>query len=375
MRSDRLKQVMQEIDPNFDEKNLGMAKFSRFVQEAGQRGLLKLTRLENGQMEVDVADGEKALPRGQDTKRADAAPRQERERTERPERSERDGEENGRRGRRGRRGRGGRDRERGERETPERPIAQPAVREPAPEPRAAAPAPSGEPEMTGERLTRGEAFDLVRRSLAAIGSGEEAVLASDLRTRARQVLGRDSESLSERNFLRILRDAHDADVVDLRKRGNDYEVSAAVGGPSITEQLEIAAPAAGASQSQAARSAATATALRRGMRPRGARGGRGEAPPPELLTVGVVDEFPSLLDAPSAPTPDEPAAADAAQPASSGRKKAAKKSSGGRGRKKATAKSSGDAEAGGDAGTPAAKTAKRGRARKKKTAAPAAAES
>src|SRR5512147_1575505 len=52
MRSDRLKQVMQEIDPTFDEKNLGMSKFSRFVQEAAQRGLVKITRLENGQMEV-----------------------------------------------------------------------------------------------------------------------------------------------------------------------------------------------------------------------------------------------------------------------------------------------------------------------------------
>src|SRR5688572_14207700 len=37
MRSDRLKQVMQEIDPTFDEKNLGMPKFSRFVQEAAGR--------------------------------------------------------------------------------------------------------------------------------------------------------------------------------------------------------------------------------------------------------------------------------------------------------------------------------------------------
>src|SRR5687768_10977902 len=34
MRSDRLKQVMQEIDSAFDEKDLGMAKFSRFVQDA-----------------------------------------------------------------------------------------------------------------------------------------------------------------------------------------------------------------------------------------------------------------------------------------------------------------------------------------------------
>src|SRR6187551_1070070 len=33
MRADRLKQVMQDIDSSFDEKNLGMAKFSRFCQE------------------------------------------------------------------------------------------------------------------------------------------------------------------------------------------------------------------------------------------------------------------------------------------------------------------------------------------------------
>ena len=54
MRSDRLKQVMQEIDRTFDEKNLGMSKFSRFCQEAAQRGLLSVTKLENGQLEVDV---------------------------------------------------------------------------------------------------------------------------------------------------------------------------------------------------------------------------------------------------------------------------------------------------------------------------------
>jgi len=31
MRSDRLKQVMQDIDPTFDEKNLGKSKFSKFA--------------------------------------------------------------------------------------------------------------------------------------------------------------------------------------------------------------------------------------------------------------------------------------------------------------------------------------------------------
>ena len=40
MRSDRLKQVMQEIDPHFDEKDAGFNKFSKFVVEASRRGLL-----------------------------------------------------------------------------------------------------------------------------------------------------------------------------------------------------------------------------------------------------------------------------------------------------------------------------------------------
>ncbi|MDH5234436.1 MAG: NYN domain-containing protein, partial [Gemmatimonadota bacterium] len=55
MRSDRLKQVMQEIDAQFDEKDLGMSKFSRFCMEAAQKGLLAVTKLENGQLEVAPA--------------------------------------------------------------------------------------------------------------------------------------------------------------------------------------------------------------------------------------------------------------------------------------------------------------------------------
>src|SRR6201995_1328609 len=54
MRSDRLKQVMQDIDSTFDEKNKGYSKFSRFCQEAAQRGLLSITKLDNGQLEVDL---------------------------------------------------------------------------------------------------------------------------------------------------------------------------------------------------------------------------------------------------------------------------------------------------------------------------------
>src|SRR3954468_22098860 len=69
MRADRLKQVMQQIDTSFDEKNLGMSKFSRFVSEAAHRGLLTLTKLENGQFEVGPpgAPARTSLPAGQET--------------------------------------------------------------------------------------------------------------------------------------------------------------------------------------------------------------------------------------------------------------------------------------------------------------------
>ncbi|HTD84910.1 MAG TPA: NYN domain-containing protein, partial [Gemmatimonadaceae bacterium] len=67
MRADRLKQVMQQIDSSFDEKNLGMSKFSRFVTEAAHRGLVTLTKLENGQFEVGPPRSGLALPAGQDT--------------------------------------------------------------------------------------------------------------------------------------------------------------------------------------------------------------------------------------------------------------------------------------------------------------------
>src|SRR5438034_2175927 len=43
MRSDRLKQVMQELDPAFNEQDLGFSRFSKFVVEAAHRGLIALT--------------------------------------------------------------------------------------------------------------------------------------------------------------------------------------------------------------------------------------------------------------------------------------------------------------------------------------------
>jgi len=57
MRSDRLKQVMQELDTNFDEAGMGFSKFSKFLAEASSRGLVNLKKLDNGQYEVGPMRG------------------------------------------------------------------------------------------------------------------------------------------------------------------------------------------------------------------------------------------------------------------------------------------------------------------------------
>ena len=304
MRSDRLKQVMQEIDANFDEKTLGHSKFSRFTQEAAQRGLLKMTKLENGQLEIDVPDGDASAP-------AARAPQTTETRERRDERHGRGREERGR----GRRGGRGRDRERSPRTEEPRAPTPPA--ESAAESPAAPRAPAGSEETRpddldvardgigsgGERLTRDEAFNLVRQAVEILtGGADTPVLASDVRRKARDLLGRDSESLNERMFVRVLRDAHDSNVVDLRKRGDDWEVAPAADAAAIADQLQSAAPQA--PPSQAGRSAAAAASFRRGIRARGGRVSGAAELPPELLSLGVVD-----FGAPA--VPDEPASREA----------------------------------------------------------------
>jgi uncharacterized protein (TIGR00288 family) len=286
MRSDRLKQVMQELDSNFDEKTLGHSKFSRFTQEAAERGLLRMTKLENGQLEIDIPDGDggRTAPRPTD---GEARPREERPRG-------RAREERGR----GRRGGRGRDREREPRAEEPRAEATPVAAAAAPTSIPPAAAEDRRPDTVdiardgigagGERLTRDEAFDLVRRAVDILtGGADTPVLASDVRRKARDLLGRDSESLNERMFVRVLRDAHDANVVDLRKRGDDWELAPAADVAPIADQLQAAAPVP--SQSQAGRSAATAASFRRGMRSRGGRPSGAMELPPELLSLGVVD--------------------------------------------------------------------------------------
>jgi hypothetical protein len=156
--------------------------------------------------------------------------------------------------------------------------------------------------------------------------GDSAVAASALRRRAFELLGRDSETLSERFFNRVLRDAHDAEIIDLRRRGDDFEVALPAQVAPVAEQLNRAA----AAHSAPAASTSQATPIRRGMGPRGipakGRGGRG-MPPADLLMVGVV-ETPAVQPA-AAPEPAAEAPAAAPAKGRGTRSKAKAKSAGG----------------------------------------------
>ncbi len=351
MRSDRLKQVMQEIDGTFDEKNLGISKFSKFCLEAAQNGLLIVNKLENGQLEVappgagaPAAVASPASAAAANTSRA-AAPAAEGEEPREP------------RSRRGRRG--GRGRNRGERSEsspastgehavashaapavdqsrivtpvapiqavpapvhapaavpvatiPAAPIAQPHRERPAHRAAAAAaPVSRGDSSIgvAGIRLTRDEAFSLVRDAVAALATGDDAAPSERVRQKAFTLLGRDSESLSERNFARILRDAHDGDVIDLRKRGDAFEVASVTGVASVADQLEVkeAAHQAAAAQEKAANTVVVPRGMgHRGAPARGGRGGFGGKPAgamPNLLLLGVVDDTPAAAAAEAKP--------------------------------------------------------------------------
>jgi uncharacterized LabA/DUF88 family protein len=404
MRSDRLKQVMVEIDNTFDEKDLGMAKFSRFVQDATQRGLLSATKLDNGQLEIGLPSGARGDVRAAENAAADEAAR-----TDGPAAAKAadDAKREGGRGRRGRRGRG-RDRddrpragaadvdgEGADKAAPtidvsvEEEILGPSFidaptvvrvhaepphrgrRDRAQRPERTAPAQRTETAepigASGERLTRDEAFDLIRRATAALTTGDETVRASAVRTKARELLGRDSESLSDRNFPRILKDAHDGDVIDLRRRGDDFEIARAAEAESVSAQLAKTA-------ANNAPPVASAPVVPRGMGPRGVAGGRGRGmargdTPPANLLIGVVGPASSTAAAPAAAPAAPTQAAAPKQPAAS----AAPVSSPpadvevpvkGNGRKTAAKKTTAKAAA-----APAAKTAARKTPAAKKTVA------
>jgi len=192
MRSDRLKQVMLELDSGFDEKKLGYSKFSRFMQDAAQRGLVGIKKLENGQHEI-VADGAGVS-----------------EGNGKPDR--------GRRG--GRSSRGGRqDAAPTRRPEPPREL-KPEPEATKPEEQAAAPAAGGvETVEQGFRLLQ----DALRDMDAKAGSWARD---ADVKRKMLEfVPDFDEGKLGFSKFSRFLQKAHDAEMVDLeRMEGGSYQV-------------------------------------------------------------------------------------------------------------------------------------------------------
>ena len=175
MRSDRLKQVMQELDPNFSEKDTGFSKYSKFLQEATRRGLLKLNKLDNGQYEIALG-GNANVPPDVEQAARESASDAERVRASR---------------RRGRGGRGAR----------------------------GAPGGSGPAAATIEEgLSLAQAFDLLRRALTDIGAvGDESTDADQARERMGELWDGEDPIFESRRFHRFLRQAHDAGLIDLVK--------------------------------------------------------------------------------------------------------------------------------------------------------------
>ena len=64
MRSDRLKQVIMEISPGFSERDLGFKKFSKFLVEAANKGLLEIERADNGQHAISPPGRKRSGQRG-----------------------------------------------------------------------------------------------------------------------------------------------------------------------------------------------------------------------------------------------------------------------------------------------------------------------
>ena len=295
MRSDRLKQVMQQIDPNFDERNAGFNRFSKFVIEAGHRGVVLITKLDNGQYEVAPGAGghapgvETAAQPAAEVVREDGSSGRAR------------GREDGGRSRRGRRGRGGRDR--AGREAPHRDRVNGG---PRPE---GARAREDRPESG---LTLARAFQLMSQALSEFRSpvGQEA-----LRLRMVAMHGRDDALLDAGRFPRLLRQANDAEVADVRKVGDDdYEISAQGGSPRAAlppavpaEELQPA-PASDTTQ-DAGTPGQRDNGQRFGVRFR--RGSRAPSRAGEIPLIGVVRIDPPM-EQPAANVSDSaPTASDA----------------------------------------------------------------
>ncbi len=250
MRSDRLKQVMQEIDPTFDEKNYGFSRFSKFVSEAASKGLIHLTKLDSGQFEVTLGAGvaEPAADR-------DGGQRASREPRER-----------------------------------DKPRESRAPREP--------------------RRGLGEAFGLLKQALGRFG-GDKPVPADELRDTMVELKGGESAQLEPEKFPGLLRKAHDAEIIDLSKEDDGaYAVKLREEAARRTARLPERQPDAvpepvvdaesvrAAPEAQPPAGVAPVVPARSARFRRGSRGGAPRAGAPEIPKIGVVEVDPNYTPPP-----------------------------------------------------------------------------
>lgn len=207
MRSDRLKQVMLDIDPSFDEKALGFSKYNRFLSDAASRGCLTLRKMDNGQYEVGPPESDEP---------AESRPRGGRGRGRRSESQDVQAEARG--------GREAAQEQREKAEEPERKRRSTKSAEPPKERRVeasprAARASRGEPAAEGGEGSIQEAYDLLRRAVAELYEERGgAVRDSDIKRRMLELRdGWDESAYGFPKFSRFLRQAHGAEIIDLRK--------------------------------------------------------------------------------------------------------------------------------------------------------------
>ncbi len=209
MRSDRLKQVMQQIDPNFDERNAGFNRFSKFVLEAGHEGRGHGDQARQRPVRGRARHGD----RGAGGRRAGAAaPRAaslarvgSRAKAGSLAKAARTAGAAGAAGVAA--GRGDRAPESGR---------EPSTRE--------QPAAAARPRATDGALSLARAFQLMAQALAELRGpvNQEA-----LRLRMAALHGREDALLDSARFPRLLRQANDAEIADVRKVGeDDYEITA-----------------------------------------------------------------------------------------------------------------------------------------------------
>ncbi|HUL02566.1 MAG TPA: NYN domain-containing protein [Gemmatimonadales bacterium] len=247
MRSDRLKQVMQEIDPSFNEKDAGFSRFSKFVLEAAHRGLVSLTKLDNGQYELALGPDVLGAAANPSAAREHAAP------ARRERQSAGTGEGNGRTRR-------------------------------------------------GSGFSLGEAFGLLKQALGRLGAGEHTVTADEVRETMIEIKGGEAGPLEAERFPKLLRQAHDAEIIDLSKV-DDGAYAVKLRESAAAPEVEAGPPAESVPMDDTVGAAPASPATGPGATPagvpsrsarfrRGSRGGR--VPPPEIPRIGVVEVDPNF---------------------------------------------------------------------------------